>query len=83
MSYKDHESDEDSAPESVSFESGKMENAEQNQKIKEQINSIRESQKLRRIERQEKYIEQKVFFLNVNKSFDFKLIHFRKKNLKK
>lgn len=62
MNNIEHESDEDSAPESVSFESGKLENAEQNQKVKEQINSIRESQKRKRIERQEKYIEQKVSF---------------------
>lgn len=62
MNNIDHESEDDSAPESVSFESGKLENAEQNHKIKEQINSIRESQKRKRIERQEKYIEQKVNF---------------------
>lgn len=56
-----HESDsDDSAPESVSFGTSKIESTEKSTKIKEQINSIRESQKKRRIERQEKYIEQKV-----------------------
>ncbi|RNA09820.1 hypothetical protein BpHYR1_047477 [Brachionus plicatilis] len=59
MSNIEHESDDDSAPDSVSFESGKIENLEQNVKIKDQINSIRESQKRKRIERQEKFIEQK------------------------
>ncbi|CAF0709450.1 unnamed protein product [Brachionus calyciflorus] len=59
MSNSNHESDDDSAPESVPFVSSKLESVEQNQIIKEHINSIRESQKKKRIERQEKYIEQK------------------------
>ena len=65
MSNSGHESDDDSAPESVSFESSKIENTEQHLKIKEQINSIRESQKKKRIERQEKYIEQKVGLISL------------------
>ena len=61
-----NESD-DSAPESVSFGTSKMENTEKSQKIQKQINSIRESQKLKRIQRQEKYIEQKVCKLQTKK----------------
>lgn len=56
-----HESDsDDSSPESISFGASKLETTEQNIKIKDQINQIREAQKKKRIERQEKYIEQKV-----------------------
>lgn len=58
------ESDDDSAPENISFGAAKNESAEQSQKINEQIKKIRESQKLKRKERQEKYIEQKVFKSN-------------------
>ena len=67
MSSKDEQvanvtSSDDEAPEAVSFEAAKNENIDQLQKVKEQITSIRESQKKKRIERQEKFIEQKVTF---------------------
>ena len=80
-----NESD-DSAPESISFDTGKLKTTEQSLRVKEQvtthtsliplfnllksktssiyilskINMIRESQKKKRIQRQEMYIEQKV-----------------------
>ena len=61
----DGSTSDDEAPQAVSFQTAKSETIDQLQKVKDQINSIRESQKKRRIERQEKYIEQKVGHLLV------------------
>ena len=68
MSSHDEVSDDD-APEAVSFQTAKTDNIEQQQKVKEQIDSIRESQKKKRIERQEKYIEQKVCIFLILKNY--------------
>lgn len=54
------DSDSDSAPESISFDTSKKENVKQAKLINEQMTQIREAQKKKRLERQERYIEQKV-----------------------